>query len=827
MRKPCWGYDYADRTGKHEVQSVLIPKQHLFHWVYLPSVLKDGQAFASADRPSASQRVLPESQAFPSVQEASEDEFVVFDEYCAEENHFAPSGWMGDWSDLDFYECERSNPYSGQVSIRINYAAQGPEGWAGIYWQEPDGNWATIEGAGYNLDDATYLHFHARGEDGGEKVKFLMGGIWGEYPDSLQPALSTDVITLTQEWTEYTIDLRGRDLSYVIGGFGFVTDQCLNSEPITFYLDYIHYVLDGDPGAPTPTPTPETPYTFDVYRDRDVAGNHYVPSGWMGDTGDIMLDECWREDTRAGSTAIRVEYTAEGNGPHEGCDTPPCNWAGVYWQDPASNWGDRPGGYDLTGARALTFWARGENGGEKVSFKIGGIGCDSALYPDSLCPVRVFDPAPTVLTTTWTVYTVPLSADLDLSGLVGGFLWTASKSDNPSGATFYLDDIQYHFNIDMPSSAPFSAPPIPIGAGSSRTFDLEFGDGDNDGWLDLALANHAPDQVCWNNRDRTFDCQSAFGGFTAFDVEWGDMNDDGYLDLVVANSQGQPNQVCLNNQDRTFTCTTFSYCSGPGSAEVCFVALGDVDNDMDLDIALGTRYPGNVWEPDVIYYNDGDGLTFTTTSEACRLHPTMELDFGDVDDDGDLDLVVVGHYSEYVCINDGTGHFTQTHWLSSSRLDENTQSVAVGDADGDGDLDVAVGRETHFNQVYLNDGTGHFPEKFPFDPIWEKTWDVVWGDVDGDGDLDLALGNSYRPTMVYFNEPVTATSSFTLINPIYLGSAAQYRSLSAIFGDVDNDCDLDLAVSRDGGQNVIYLNTLLGGCAHLPIILPIVMKNYP
>ena len=258
-----WGYDYADRTGKYEVQSVLIPKQHLFHWVYLPSVLKDGQAAAVADRPSASQRVLPESQAFPSVQEASEDEFVVFDEYCAEENHFAPSGWMGDWGDLDFYECERSNPYTGQVSIRVNYAAQGSEGWTGIYWQEPDGNWGTIEGAGYDLDDATYLRFYARGAQGGEQVKFLMGGIWnpeGEYPDSLQPALSTDVITLTQEWLTYTIDLRGRDLSYVIGGFGFVTDQCLNSEPITFYLDYIHYVLDDDPGAPTPTPTPN-PFT--------------------------------------------------------------------------------------------------------------------------------------------------------------------------------------------------------------------------------------------------------------------------------------------------------------------------------------------------------------------------------------------------------------------------------------------------------------------------------------------------------------------------------------------------------------------------------------
>ncbi len=634
-----WGYAHADRTGKHELQSVLARRQHLFSWIYLPLVSKGGQGSA-ANRFLADRQVWPQLPIPPSVRHISGDDFVVFDEYCAAENHFAPSGWMGDWKeDLDYYECDRSNPHSGQVAIRISYAAQGAKGWAGIYWQEPDGNWGTEEGVGYDLDDATYLRFHARGDTGGEQVKFFMGGIWnpeGEYPDSQQPPLSTDVITLTEEnWTEYTIDLRGRDLSYVIGGFGFVTDQCLNSEPITFYLDDIHYVLEGDPGPPEPTPTPETPYTFDVYRDRDIAGNHYTPSGWMGDTGDIILNECYRDDTHSGSTAIRVDYIAEGNGPHEGCDDPPCNWAGVYWQHPAYNWGDRPGGYDLTGARALTFWAKGQNGGEKISFKIGGVGC-AGDYPDSLCPVRVFDPAPTVLTDTWTVYTVPLSADLDLDSLVGGFMWAASKDDNPYGATFYLDDIQYHFNIDMPSSFPFSTPPIPIGFGSGRTFDLEFGDADNDGWRDLAVANHGPNQVCWNNGDHTFDCTTAFAGGSTFDVDWGHMDEDNDLDLVVADLFDLPNWVCLNNGDRTFTCTSFSICPSKVYRSSCDTALADIDSDGDLDIALGIRF-----EQNLIYYNDGTGLfpvTTTITATACYddWTWTLDMEFGDVDNDDDL-----------------------------------------------------------------------------------------------------------------------------------------------------------------------------------------------
>jgi hypothetical protein len=355
---------------------------------------------------------------------------------------------MGDRDDLGIYECDTSEPYRGQVAIQVTYDPQGPEGWGGIYWQEPSNNWGTVQDAGYDLDNASSLRFYARGQDGGEQVRFLTGGIWGAHPDTLQPALSTDVVTLTKQWTEYHIDLRGRDLSRTIGGFALVTDRCLNPAPVMFYLDDVHFVLDGDPGPPLPTPTPDAPYTFGVYRDGDKAGNHYVPSGWMGDTGDIQVDECWTGDIHAGSTSIRVQYTAQGMGPSHCNGASPCNWAGVYWQDPAGNFGDRPGGYDLSGASGLSFWARGETGSEQVSFQVGGVGCGAFPYPDSLCPPLALDPAPISLTTTWKAYTIPLAGGLDLSRVVGGFMWAATTGDNPGGATFYLDDIRYLFNME-------------------------------------------------------------------------------------------------------------------------------------------------------------------------------------------------------------------------------------------------------------------------------------------------------------------------------------------------------------------------------------------
>jgi hypothetical protein len=111
--------------------------------------------------------------------------------------------------------------------------------------------------------------------------------------------------------------------------------------------------------------------TFDVYTDQDTGGNHFQPSGWMGTASKIALDPEWMTNCHSGMTCIRITFTGASG-----------EWAGIYWQEPANNWGTvANAGYDLSGATALTFWARGENGGEKVEFFVGGI---TGIHPDSL-----------------------------------------------------------------------------------------------------------------------------------------------------------------------------------------------------------------------------------------------------------------------------------------------------------------------------------------------------------------------------------------------------------------------------------------------------------
>lgn len=196
--------------------------------------------------------------------------------------------------------------------------------------------------------------------------------------------------------------------------------------------------------APSPTPSPPPkPEAFYVYRDADAPDNHFTPSGFMGDTGDITVNVAWTERTHSGNSAIKIIYAAEGRGPNECPYDPPCKWAGVYWQTPENNWGQVPdAGYDLRRFRKLTFWARSDTG-VRVEFKVGGIGGN---YPDSLQPAR--SSGVLTLTSEWHRYEIVL-ADANLTYVIGGFVWATNWDNNgvsmgnPKTLVFYLDDIHF------------------------------------------------------------------------------------------------------------------------------------------------------------------------------------------------------------------------------------------------------------------------------------------------------------------------------------------------------------------------------------------------
>lgn len=206
-------------------------------------------------------------------------------------------------------------------------------------------------------------------------------------------------------------------------------------------LDYLREVMD------------QYHNRFIVYEDVSSAGNHFPAFAKFPDqNAAVAVNGSWTGRPHAGATAIRNEFT----------DTPGANFGGLYFQNgvlpdpgppvnpfaPGVNFGTIPNaGINLRGAVALTFWARGERGGEQIEFFMGGVGRDPTTgaainpFPDSTPVVK----QTVTLTSEWQAYRIDLGGR-DLSYVLGGFGWGASDALNPGGAVFYLDDIAYELS---------------------------------------------------------------------------------------------------------------------------------------------------------------------------------------------------------------------------------------------------------------------------------------------------------------------------------------------------------------------------------------------
>lgn len=194
-------------------------------------------------------------------------------------------------------------------------------------------------------------------------------------------------------------------------------DQSLSSR----YASFI--ATADDPGKDEQWGRKVDKFPFYVYQDEN-GEKHYVPSGMMAaDMGKVRIDYNCAANPHSGKSCVRVS-SAAGNG-----------WFGMAYQEPANDWGEKAGGFDLTGAKKLTLWARGEKGGEKVKFGVGMIAREKKFY-DTL---KVESPE-NVLTKEWKQYVIDLSG-CDLRRVKTGFTWFSGAAGGET--TFYLDEIRF------------------------------------------------------------------------------------------------------------------------------------------------------------------------------------------------------------------------------------------------------------------------------------------------------------------------------------------------------------------------------------------------
>ncbi|WP_028566807.1 FG-GAP-like repeat-containing protein [Salisaeta longa] len=394
----------------------------------------------------------------------------------------------------------------------------------------------------------------------------------------------------------------------------------------------------------------------------------------------------------------------------------------------------------------------------------------------------------------------------------------------------------------------------------------DWGDVDNDGDLDLALAGGSagnPVTALYRNGGDTDgdgrpDFTDVQAGFLKInpdgDIVWGDYDADGDLDLLVIGQQatttgGATARIYRNegdtNNDGTvdFTTLSASDLNLPGFRSESTAAWGDYDSDGDLDLIIGGLNPSSQ-RLTSIYRNDGDTdndgiVNFIDIQADLPDLSDPSIAWGDFDEDGDLDLILQGlpdtgspvtaiYRNDGDSDGDNLADFTD---ISAGLLSVEDGSVDWGDYDSDGDLDLVItGSNSSGNatRIYRNegdidsDGTIEFvglaasttglpnvgTTGVPSSNV-EKSSVGQWGDADLDGDLDLLL----------VGVASTGSSTFEIITRLYRNDGGdrftQFPGILAgvipgdgTWGDYDGDGDLDIVVT--GSVSGKFLTRVIG-----------------
>ena len=356
---------------------------------------------------------------------------------------------------------------------------------------------------------------------------------------------------------------------------------------------------------------------------------------------------------------------------------------------------------------------------------------------------------------------------------------------------------------------------------------VEFGDIDRDGDWDMVLANDFfREPVLLENDGFGFftDVSDRLPGIplSSARAQFADVDDDGDLDLAFCHSgtssrfgsNGRP-QLYLNDGTGTFTDATATNTPNAIVRDQQDCLFFDMDNDLDLDLHIGSRSSSGGGSQ--LWRNDGGVFTRLVDSVPGD-GSTYAYDAGDVDGDGDLDLLGANAGSsnrELLLLNDGDG----TGWTDISgniapnpTADDNDSKFIDYNMDGRLDFVIAALGASQ-DRFYRNTGTGNFIQANNLQTsINDSSLDIGFGDVDGDGRPDCVTAQgefgNFQNRLYMNTGPVDDIDptflSVTEVTPV--GDAAGPFNVRALVVDQYSSDrgfmprSMELIVSTDGGR---------------------------
>lgn len=365
----------------------------------------------------------------------------------------------------------------------------------------------------------------------------------------------------------------------------------------------------------------------------------------------------------------------------------------------------------------------------------------------------------------------------------------------------------------------FAAPTvITLLAGSDPT-DIRAADFDGDGNQDLVISEPGTDSLAFlfGHGDGTFDPPVRLGSAQGLRqperIALGDVTGDGIPDLVVGNGFNTEVVVFRSDGDGTFTNT--------GAFDTDFfiaptdMALADIDGDTDLDIvlAVGANQVRTM-------LNNGSG-SFDPPEFTIIIGGNYGLDLGDLNGDGDPDLVVSDFSSGHITVGSGAAG-DDFVGLTDYASPFSPAGVRLIDMDGDTDLDIVASCFFSKIAVWINTGAGSFAPQVAYNALGVPR-DLDAADLDGDGDQDLliATGSTVPQTVSVFMNNGDGTLGQEFAFP---GGNNAYRARIA---DLNNDGAPDAAVVCQVSHDVyIYLNTCPGAVCVPDFAAPFGVLNF-